>query len=313
MLCAVLCAARTAAAAPNDAVHVVTEQPALCLDREAFERALFARITRPRGSGGSREAQVVVRVEPDGERFAGRVTITEPGEEPRARVVRGASCADVAHSVVLVASLALGGEPDADPDRVMISEPADDALAARAAPPPLPPAPPSWIPAAGAHLGIAAAGAGEASLAGDVFGELATRRSGFSLGLRAALGYGSAERSQGGFAMRVSTLTARLEPSLVRLAAGPLDTRLGLVLEGGAAFASASGAPRTESATRPWLRAGAQVAVAFDLLGPVAVEASGGALLALVRDDFVVEPTGFGLGVPLLAPFGRFGIIVRFR
>ncbi len=38
-----------AAAAPNRPVHVAAEPASPCLDEVAFERALFARITRPRG------------------------------------------------------------------------------------------------------------------------------------------------------------------------------------------------------------------------------------------------------------------------
>ena len=303
-----------AAAAPNRPVHVVAEPTSPCLDKLAFERALFARITRPRGSGRSDETKVQVRVDAEGERFAGRVTVVEPGEEPRERVVRSSSCADVALSVVLVAAVALGGEPEADPDRRHVREAADDAVDDRApAPPPAAPGPTPWTAVVGAHGGLASAGAGELSASGDVFAEMSTRRSGVSPGLRIALAYAAGERSDSNVTMRVSTLTMRVEPALVRIQSGPLAARLVLSLEGGAAFGNASGATRAEPATRPWLRGGAHAEGTVDVVGPVAVEVAAGALVAFVRDDFVVDPTGFGLRTPLVAPVGRLGLLVRLR
>lgn len=312
----------TASGAPNGPVRVVVDPTTPCLDRTAFERALFARITRPRGGAGSgpgdaAETEVVVRVEPEGERFAGRVVVREPGEEPRERVVRGTSCADVALSVVLVAALALGGEPDGDPGRPRptLREPADDAADERPPSPPASAALPAtrWTPLVGAHGGVSTAGAGEASMSGDAFGELAMLRTGIAPGLRVALAYAAAERSDGAVAMRVSTATMRVEPSLLRMQAGRVAARLGLALEGGAAFADASGTRRADPATRPWLRGGAQAEVAVDVLGPMAIEATAGALVAFVRDDFVVEPSGFGLRAPLVAPVCRIGILLRLR
>lgn len=303
----------TAEAAPNRPVHVVAEPSSACLDKIAFERALFARITRPRGDGGPDETSVRVRVDADGERFSGRVTVLEPDQEPRERVVRGASCADVALSVVLVAALALGGEPEADPSRPTAREAADDADAIRPPPPPPAARPTPWTRVVGAHGGLGAAGAGETSVSGDLFGEVSTRKSGISPGLRVALGYGTAQRSDSSVTMRVSTWTARLEPSLVRIASGPVAARIVLAWEAGAAHANAAGATRAASATRPWIRAGAQAEIAVDAVGPVGVEAAAAVLAAFVRDEFVVDPTGFGLRTPLLAPVVRLGVFLRLQ
>lgn len=294
-------------------MHVVAEPASPCLDRAAFERALFARITRPRGRGAEGETKVLVRVDAESRGFAGHVTIVEPSEQPRERVVHGASCDHVALSMVLVAALALGGEPEADPDRVVTREPADDALAVGPPPPPGAPTVVPWTVLVGAHGSLAAAGAGEASLSGDLFGELSSRRSGLSPGLRVALAYGAAARSEGAITMHLSTVTARLEPSLLRVEAGPVAARLALSLEGGVALARAVGTTRDDSVTRPWLRAGAQAEVAMKAIGPIGLELSGGALVAVVRDDFVVDPAGFGLRVPVVAPVGRFGFFVQFQ
>lgn len=302
----------SAAAAPNRPVHVVMEAASPCLDKAAFERALFARITRPRGRGVAEETKVLVSVEVDGPRFSGRVTIIEPGEPSRERVVHGSSCDDVALSVVLVAALALGGEPEPDPNRLRVREAADEAADERPRPA-LPPGPAPWARVVGAHAGLGAAGGGEASASGDVFGELSSLRPGLSPGLRVALGYATGARSDGAVTVNVSTATVRLEPSVVRIQSGPVAARLVLSFEGGAAFASASGAMRSESVTRPWIRAGGQAEMTMDVVGPLALEVAAGALAAFVRDEFVIDPTGFGLRAPLVAPVGRLGFLVRLQ
>ncbi len=282
-----------------------------CLEPADFERGLFARITRPRGNGTEGDTKIMVRFETEGESVTGTVTIIEPGEVARERVVRGRSCADVAFSVVLVAALALGGEPGASGGPTTLPEPADDAFAERIAPRSPAPLRAPWTARTGAHASVAAAGSGETSVAGDIFGEVSRQREGFSPGLRVALSYATAARTDDVLAMRVSVVTARLEPSLMRVTLGPFACRLVPVLEGGAAVASASGATRSETVTRPWLRGGAMGEIALDVVGPVGIELSGGAMAAFIRDDFVVDPAGFGLRVPLVVPVGRAGFLVQ--
>lgn len=294
---------------------MVTEPGAPCLEQAAFERALFARITRPRGEGRAGETKVQVGVEPEsGGGFAGRVTVIEPDGEPRERTLHGASCDHVVLSLVLVAALALGGPAERTGEPAPSRESADDAAdERRSAPEVAPPAVTPWSAIVGGHGSLAAAGAGEPALGGDVFGELASKRTGFAPGLRVALAYAAAQRSAGALTMRITTLTARLEPALVRLELGRITTRLLLALEGGAALADAAGAPRVDGAVRPWLRGGALGEIATDIAGPVGLELAGGALVALVRDSFVVEPTDFGVRVPLVSAVGRVGIYVRIR
>jgi hypothetical protein len=315
-LVSILSAASAAGAAPGGPVHVA-QPAAVCLDQPAVERALFSRIRRPRGSGGPDDTDVRIRIEADGATFVGRVTIVEPGEPPRERVVRGSTCDEVALSLLLAASLALSGEPEADPNRPPAeggtldgADTGDRAAAPR--PTPVPP-PSTFTPVLGTHVAVAAAGRGAVARGADVFGELSSMRSGWSPGLRLALAYGAADRSAGGVTVDVSTLTVRVEPSLVRVAAGPVAARLVISIEGGAAFATTYGAARAESATRPWLRAGPQAELAVGVLGPVGLEVSGGVLVAVVRDDFVVEPSGFGLRVPRFGAVARLGGFVRFR
>jgi hypothetical protein len=304
--------ARAAGATPPGiATEVGLGEP--CLDRESFERALFARTTRPRGAGGDQDTSVRVSVERAADGYLGTIAIAEPGDAPRVRAVRGATCDEVALSLVLVAALALEGalEPGETPPTTF--DPADlppvDPPPAATAPPPEP----GRAITVGAHVGAELAGGDGPSPAGDVFAGVASTREGFSPGLRVALGAARSQVEKGDALVRVTPVTLRIEPTLLQLGEGAFRARLGPIVEGGLAFAAATPVDQASPATRPWLRGGAAVQIAVRIGGALGLELDGGMLAPFVRDAFVVAPARLGYRVPWVAPFLRLGLLFDLR
>lgn len=301
--------ASTSWADPSGAVSVRVEKGSPCIDQATLERGLFERIHRPRGSGGVNDANLVVRVTPRDGGFEARVRWQEPGETANERVLVAPTCAELALSVVLVSALAISSG-DALKTTPKVTEPPLEPP--NEAPEPRPIAPRSRI-AAGFLVGLSPVGTDQLLVSGDGFVEVASRRSGFSPGVRVAVSYARTKAETGDVAIELTTFSLRAEPSLLRIHTARFHGAFATALEVGAAVGAASGVLRTASQARPWLRAGPTLSGSLLVASDVTLSADAGLLVAVVRDEFAVDRSPATLRVSPLAPLVRFGFSYQFR
>ncbi|MFO0677395.1 MAG: hypothetical protein U0169_12745 [Polyangiaceae bacterium] len=320
--------------APPPPIHVVVDEGGGCLDAPAFERSFFARSKRTRGAGAPGDATLHVRVRGAAAPYHGVVRLEVPGDEAHERTLEGKTCEDVAHALVLVATLLSDADADEGESatgsigasiRIDVSDrPPSDAPAE---PEPEEPAPVVRRFPFVARVGVQGAagfagGEGPSPSAGLVF-DLERRGGTFLRGLRAGVAYDEGRFSRAPASIFVRSVHGRLEPVVVRGSDGPFSYRAYVALEAGATFAEATGPLVGTPRSRPSFRTGAGVRAEVRMFGPLACEFDLGATVPWIRDAYVVEsPPVTGSSAPVpgervaepspVVPYARAGMLAVF-
>lgn len=290
--------AHAGSAAAGGVVAITTDDPT-CIAPEALARAISQR-------GGHATADATTRLSVRVRRRAPDVELEVAGEsggralEPRSLVA--SSCAEALDAVALIAALAAEEAPVPPPSR---SEPAP----LRDAASPVPPAPENALYAS--------------------FGWSGTTFASGTSGPRIALGRASsspwfpwiegsaafslpATESGGGGRATLSWLTARGAIGVAGVSVGSGGfASLYAAFDGGAIFATGADAPTVDSRSRPWCAMGAGARLRWTL-GRLLVDASAGATVPLLRDDFVFVNGGTVYAVPAIAADGAIALGTHF-
>lgn len=333
--------ASSVARAESSAARVRVDAPADCATTSTFWRALADRTDRLRASdGGEAAATIDVVIKRQGTRVRGELRVARAGERPSTRSLGGASCAEVADGLSLVAALAF--DPGAKLDRASPAEPAREEPARAEGPsetetpeatPSSKPATPSSKPAAErpqpradvssvtTHWGATVFGGGlgtaapEVSFVGGGSLDLEIDRPGawaplFRVG--AMVGRGSTE-TEGALGAALAWTFARASVCPLRVAlGGGVALRPCASFDAGVMSADAPNVKSARGSSRPWVAPGLEALVRWTLARPLFVEGRLGAGVPLVRDELVIDPTLSLYRAPVVVPWAHAGLGVSF-
>jgi hypothetical protein len=317
---ACVCAAADAGAeATPDAVRLAYAAPASCPAAAEIEAALHARTPRFRAAGpGEPARELALTILPTDDGFEGAVALREAGRAAERRL-RGATCAEVAAAVVLVAaitidpSVALGAPPPPPPP----APPPPPPPAPSPAPSPPPPAPPAVALAVGVQAAAQSGIAPSASGVGRAFVELLLRPAADgplrpTVRLAAVRALAQETETAAGTA-ELSMSGGRLDVCPLRLPlVGPLELRPCAALDVAAHLGAGTRTVKAASETRAWIAPGALARASLRVVGPLVVEAEGGATFPLLRYRFYFGPDVTAHSAPAASLTGSIGVGLSF-
>lgn len=321
----------------SEPITLAYDAPTPCPDADTFFHEISARTTRVRATRANENARVLrVVVTDDGGAFVARLSVEDAGSASRAREVRGATCGEVVEALGLIAALTLDPKASTSPIRATApttpsNDTGDSAGEADAGgiertlapPPPEAGAPRLPVEASGTHFaaGVQVEGAAIADVVGSgrVFGEvelgerneavfvpsirLAFARS-LDVERAPATGRASLSWTQGG--LDVCPLRFPIVDS------GALQFRPCGAISAGVLTAASTQVEGARSRSRPWAATYVYARLSWRIAGLVVLDAEGGLVVPLTREEFFFEPNVHVYQTPLLALFGRMGASVRF-
>ena len=302
-------------------VRLELRAPQGCPTAARFWDRVRGRTRRARIAKAGEAARLVrVIIVPDeGSRVSGSVTIDENGGVAARREVGGGACADVADALALVVALAIDPlaqltaapveEPSPDPrprDLQVIDE---EDVARQRRPPPPPPT--RWRLGLGAQVAMAMGSAPNALFGAALFGEL--RAPSTRGAVRLSLEGATSSSTLGPAEARFTLWGGRLDACPVGVAAGAFGIEPCAAFEAGAMVAAGAAVQNAQTHVRPWLAPGAILRARWSFApARLHVEAEGGALFAIVRDEYFFQPQTSVYAVPLVGARAAVGVGVAF-
>jgi hypothetical protein len=301
----------------KEPVRIDYHAPASCAPAAEFTNLVLVHAGRARiANEGERARSFMVRVEPEGDRLRGRITIRDVEGTEAERVVSGQTCDEIVRALVLVTALAI--DPDA---KIEITEPPRPSFPEPVSPPPPAPAPPEspppepapvWHPRFGAEVGVRTGVAPKTVVAPGA--ELAIGmdpRGAWAPEARLVI----AGATTGSFATpiagraRFDWVAARVDvcPLALRLS-DALATRPCAAMELGIVHAKGYDVFDAQGSTRPWRAPGALVEGLWDRYAPFAVGVEAMASFPLTRDKFSFVPRTDLFQAPHIAWMGAIAL-----
>lgn len=325
-LAALAClAAHTASAQPREVeVRLVYDAPEGCPSAADFQREVETRLERGRIAGSTELARTYrVSLAPSGEGARATLDFTDQDGSRASREVTGATCAEAASAMALIAALAIEARVSEDaqaparakPAPAQPPEPAQPAPAPAPRPPPAPAAEQRAVLGFGAAFGVEQSFAPKLAPAVAAIAELRHDQH----ALRAELHYADTGP------VRIDSGSAELALYSLRLAACPVrlapSSGLALVpcagLEGGLVHAAGKQSERIrvpKSTTEPWLAAHAIGRVELSPDPGLAFGIEGALGFPFTRHEFVLEkPEVVVHEVPAVSWGASAGLVARFR
>jgi hypothetical protein len=282
-----LVAVHASATDAGEPVSIEYRAPTDCPDAREFVWRISARVPKTREAAPSekrRAFSATIHLEPSG--AEGRLVIREADGSESVRTLEAATCAEVADALALVVALAIDPRATTDVPRAPPPAPAPEAPPE---PNPLPRTP--WRFEAGLDGYVSSGFAPEVLLGAELFGGIRLEsRELLSPVLRLGFGY-VAGRS---FAAPGGRASFGWAGSVVDLC--PVGIHPGLSVswllcgrgELGVLSAHGSDTLNPRESNRFWLAAGPGTHLRLNILGPLAVEASGSLLFPWAKDRFLL-------------------------
>jgi hypothetical protein len=339
-LAAVSCVAIASASradTPPATVSIEYTAPANCPRSDTFAAELSARTSRARVVAPAPHVRaLLVNIRAHKRGFAGRVIVRDPDGSETERAVAGESCGEVVAGLALIAAVAidpLAATGAATPEPSGSVAPPSSSTPP-APPPPPPPTPPpaqtteppretppratsnasQWNVAAGAQGGAAGGVAPDVLLVVPIFVEVAREGEIFSPAARIRVERtGTGTVAAGGAHAEFTWTAAELDLCPVIFGSRDVNVRPCARAVVGTLEASAVEVEPSRSGVRPWLSLGAALRGRIMVIGPLFLEAEGGATLAMVRDRFFVEPSQTVYRAPLVGWSATAGAGILFR
>jgi hypothetical protein len=311
-----------------------------CPDADAFTREVLARAPRARlAAPTERGRTLVARVKQAGARsYDGVLVVRDAGGAATERAVHAPSCDELVTALAVIAAMVIdpitaktgaidAGSATAEaaaPDAGVSAPPVAPDAAAPPSPEPLEPPPPQpresapdagpssdrWDVSVGAGGGAIGGSAPTLLFSVPVFFEIARKTGGVvEPALRVRFERTATAASEDGAFSRTGG-AADLCPIVLR--ARSLRAQPCARVELAALYAKGRDVEPLRSDLRPWFAFGAIARARLELAAPLFLELEGGALVAVVRDRFFVEPGTLVYRAPLVGATTAFAVGLAF-
>jgi hypothetical protein len=311
-----------AADAKSD-VSVDYSAPAQCPRDEEFRTSIEGRARVRFVAAAPQIRAVFVRIAARAGAFEGHLSLREPDGSKTERAVSGATCAEVASGLAIVAAVAIDmGAPqpeseDAAPAPEPKPNPPPTAPAENPmAPEPVPPPKSGWAFSLGADVGVGSGVTPERLLLVPPFLEFARETEGSIVAPAARLRFtraASGDVAIGDAGAQFTWMTGSLDLCPLAWTASRFSLRPCGRIEAGELEVRGRDIDPARRGVRPWLALGPVARGRVVTVGPLFAELELAANIALVRDRFYFEPDATAFRAPIIGWTVAGGAGVGFR